>query len=92
MPASSTASKVPAYNSGAMKGAERFAEEYRSCWGMKTAYKDYESARPRTTSRNKSVRILLLFMPIFMYIYVNSPRAYPGFASSLSRWVRFLPS
>ena len=58
---------VLAYNSGAMKGAEGFAEEYRSRWGMETTYKDYESARPRTTSRNESVRILLLFMPIFMY-------------------------
>ena len=35
--------------------------------GRTSAYKDYESARPRTTSRNESVRILLLFMPIFMY-------------------------
>ena len=26
------------------------------------------------------------------FIYVNSPRAYPDFASSLSQWVRFLPS
>ena len=59
--------EVLAYNSGAMKGAEGFAEEYRSRWGVETAYKDYESARPRTTSRNESVRILLLFMPIFMY-------------------------
>ena len=59
--------EVLAYNSGAMKRAEGFAEEYRSRWGVETAYKDYESARPRTTSRNESVRILLLFMPIFMY-------------------------
>ena len=34
---------------------------------MDTAYKDYESARPRTASRNESVRILLLFVPMFMY-------------------------
>ena len=59
--------EVLAYNSGAMKGAEGFAEEYRSRWGVETAYKDYESARPRTASRNESVRILLLFIPIFMY-------------------------
>ena len=31
------------------------------------AYRDYESAIPKTTSRNESFRILLLFMPIFMY-------------------------
>ena len=59
--------EVLAYNSGAMKGAEGFAEQYRSRWGVETAYKDYESARPRTTSRNESVRILLLFVPMFMY-------------------------
>ena len=35
--------EVLAYNSGAMKGAEGFAEEYRSRWGVETAYKDYES-------------------------------------------------
>ena len=38
--------EVLAYNSGAMKGAEGFAEQYRSRWGVETAYKDYESARP----------------------------------------------
>ena len=42
---------VLAYNSGIMEGVEGFAEEYRSRWGVETAYKDYESARPRTTSR-----------------------------------------
>ena len=58
--------EVLAYNSGAMKGAEGFAEQHRSRWSVKTAYKDYESARPRTTSRNESVRILLLSVPMFM--------------------------
>ena len=58
---------VLAYDSDTMKGTEGFADEYRSRWGVEAAYKDYESARPRTASRNESVRILLLFMPLFMY-------------------------
>ena len=58
---------VLAYNLGTMSGAEGFAEEYRARWGIETAYKDYESAKPKTTSKNESIRILLLFLPIFMY-------------------------
>ena len=58
--------EVLAYNSGTVKGAEGFAEEYRSRWGVETACKDYESARPRTTSRNEFVRILSLFVSMLM--------------------------
>ncbi len=52
---------------GGLTGAHGFAEQYRLRWGVETAYSNYESLRPRTTSRNESVRMLLLFFPIFIY-------------------------
>ena len=45
---------------GGLTGAHGFAEQYRLRWGVETAYSNYESLRPRTTSRNESVRMLLL--------------------------------
>ena len=50
-----------------LTGAHGFAEQYRLCWGVETAYSNYKSLRPRTTNRNESVRILLLSFPIFIY-------------------------
>ena len=44
-----------------------FVELYRKRWGIETAYRCYEKARPRTTSRNESVRILLMFFPFLLY-------------------------
>ena len=32
-------------------------------------YRDYESIRPRTASKNESMRILLLFFPMFLYAW-----------------------
>lgn len=64
---SSTIPEVLQFDSGTLKGTHGFAEQYRLRWGVETAYKDYESFRPRTTSKNESVRILLLFFPIFLY-------------------------
>ncbi len=62
---------MPGFESGgggSLTGAHGFAEQYRLRWGVETAYSNYESLRPRTTSRNESVRmLLLLFFPIFIY-------------------------
>ena len=44
-----------------------FVELYRKRWGIEIAYRCYEKARPRTTSRNESVRILLMFFPFLLY-------------------------
>ncbi len=62
-----TVPQVLGFESGSLTGAHGFAEQYRLRWGVEAAYKDYESLRPRTTSRNESVRMLLLFFPIFIY-------------------------
>ena len=43
---------------------DRFVEMYRRRWGIETAFRCYEQVRPRTTSRNESVRLLLLFFPM----------------------------
>ena len=40
---------------------DRFVEMYRRRWGIETAFRCYEQVRPRTTSRNESVRLLLFF-------------------------------
>ena len=46
---------------------DRFVEMYRRRWGIETAFRCYEQVRPRTTSRNESVRLLLLFFPLLLY-------------------------
>ena len=43
-----------------MTGAEAFVEQYRARWSIETGYRCIESMRPRTTSREESVRVLLL--------------------------------
>ena len=50
-----------------MTGAEAFVEQYRARWSIETGYRRIESMRPRTTSREESVRVLLLFMPILLF-------------------------
>ena len=50
-----------------MNGAEVFVEQYRTRWSIETGYRCIESMRPRTTSRQESVRVLLLFMPILLF-------------------------
>ena len=50
-----------------MTGAEAFVEQYRARWSIETGYRCIESMRPRTTSREESVRVLLLFMPILLF-------------------------
>ena len=50
-----------------MPDPDRFVEMYRRRWGIETAFRCYEQVRPRTTSRNESVRLLLLFFPMLLY-------------------------
>ena len=51
-----------------MTGAEAFVEQYRARWSIQTGYRCVESMRPRTTSREESVRVLLLlFTPIILF-------------------------
>ena len=45
----------------------RVAEFYRRRWGIENPYKSYEATRPRTTSTDYSVRILLWFIPFILY-------------------------
>ena len=45
----------------------RVAEFYRRRWGIEDSYKSYEAMRPRTTSTDYSVRILLWFIPFLFY-------------------------
>ena len=48
-------------------GAEAFVEQYRARWSIQTGYGCAESMRPRTTGREESVRVLLLFAPILLF-------------------------
>ena len=63
----------------------RVAEFYRRRWGIENSYKSYEAMRPRTTSTDYSVRILLWFIPFILYnvwilarFMAARGRAHPG--------------
>ena len=59
---------VCGFKCGEMTGAEAFVEQYRARWSIETGYRCIESMRPRTTSREESVRVLLLlFTPILLF-------------------------
>ena len=58
---------VCGFKRGEMTGAEAFVEQYRARWSIETGYRCIESMRPRTTSREESVRVLLLFAPIILF-------------------------
>ena len=63
---------VCGFKRGQMTGAEAFVEQYRTRWSIEIGYRCIESMRPRTTSREESVRVLLLlllllFMPILLF-------------------------
>ena len=58
---------VCGFKRGNMNGAEAFVEQYRARWSIETGYRCIESMRPRTTSREESVRMLLLFTPIILF-------------------------
>ena len=48
---------------GEMNGVEAFVEQYRTRRSIEAGYRRMESMRPRTTSKQESIRVLLLFMP-----------------------------
>ena len=50
-----------------MTGDEAFVEQYRARWSIETGYRCVESMRPRTTSKEEAVRVLLLFTPILLF-------------------------
>ena len=52
---------------GKMTGAEAFVEQYQARWSIETGYRCMESMRPRTTGKEESVRVLLLFTPILLF-------------------------
>ena len=56
---------VCGFKRGEMTGAEAFVEQYRAGWSIETGYRCIESMRPRTTSREESVRVLLLLLLLF---------------------------
>ena len=58
---------VCGFKRGKMTRAEAFVEQYRARWSIETGYRCVESMRPRTTSREESVRVLLLFTPILLF-------------------------
>lgn len=45
---------------------DRFVKLYRRRWEVETGYRCYEEIRPRTPSRDESVR-MLLFFPFLLY-------------------------
>ena len=58
---------VCGFKRGEMTAAEAFVEQYRARWSIETGYRCMESIRSRTTSREESVRVLLLFVPIILF-------------------------
>ena len=62
-----TVDVVCGFKRGNMKGAEAFVEQYWAKWSIETGYRCMESMRSRTTSREESVRVLLLFTPILLF-------------------------
>ena len=45
----------------------KIPDEYKKRWGIETGYACMERARPRTSSRNDSIRILLMYLPLVIY-------------------------
>ena len=84
---------VCGFKRGEMTGAEAFVEQYRARWSIETGYRCVESVRPRTASREESVRVLLLFMPILLFnawirvLYSNAHKfLYSQFLGILVPW------
>lgn len=55
------------FECGGIVGADAFAEQYKNRWSIETGYRCLEDIRPKTTSRNESIRVMLLFMPILLF-------------------------
>ena len=84
---------VCGFKRGEMTGAEAFVEQYRARWSIETGYRCVESVRPRTASREESVRVLLLFAPIILFnawirvLYSNAHKfLYSQFLGILVPW------
>ena len=58
---------VCGFKRGEMAGAEAFVEQYRARWSIETGYRCIKSMRPRTASREETVRVQLLFTPILLF-------------------------
>ena len=45
----------------------KIPDEYKKRWGIETRYACMERSRPRTSSRNDSIRMLLMYLPLVIY-------------------------
>ena len=45
----------------------KIPDEYKKRWGIETGYACMERIRPRTSSRNDSIRMLLMYLPLVIY-------------------------
>lgn len=50
-----------------LSNVHRLSEEYRKRWGIETGYVGLEQFRPRTTSRNHTLRLMYFYYPLLMY-------------------------
>lgn len=54
-------------------------EEYRKRWGIETGYACVERFRPRTTSKNHSVRFMYFFYPLILFnVWIIANRTLAG--------------
>ena len=51
----------------ALNQISRIPQEYKKRWGIETGYRQIKQIRPRTTSRNHLIRILLFYVSLFMH-------------------------
>ena len=45
----------------------KIPDEYKKRWGIETRYACMEKIRPRTSSRNDSIKMLLMHLPLVIY-------------------------
>ena len=45
----------------------KIPDEYKKRWGIETGYACMERIRPRTSSRNDSIRMLMMYLPLVIY-------------------------
>ena len=45
----------------------KIPDEYKKRWGIETGYACMERVGPRTSSRNDSIRMLLMYLPLVIY-------------------------
>ena len=59
---------------------------YRERWGIENGYKSAKTVRPRTTSTNRSVRIFMFFISLFIYnlwVFLRTSNGYIRLADLL---------